>query len=157
MKNLGYEKKLYEQNLIRFEKIDKLCKGNILNLGSSNIDKHSSLNHYLKKRHKKVYSASLTRADFIQDLNNEKWEIKGKYNTIIAGEIIEHIENPSLFLKNCHRYLKENGRLILSTPNATSLIYLKNPNWCITNIKKIREDNPHLHTFTSGMIVNLLT
>lgn len=36
-------------------------------------------------------------------------------------ETIEHVENPSQFLKEFHRILKPKGSLITSTPNATSL------------------------------------
>jgi 2-polyprenyl-3-methyl-5-hydroxy-6-metoxy-1,4-benzoquinol methylase len=41
----------------------------------------------------------------------------GKFDTIVAGEIIEHLENPGLFLRNMHRHLKSGGVIIVSTPN----------------------------------------
>jgi SAM-dependent methyltransferase len=39
------------------------------------------------------------------------------FDTIIAGEVIEHLENPSSFLRGCHVILKDTGRLMLTTPN----------------------------------------
>ena len=40
-----------------------------------------------------------------------------KFDTIVAGEIIEHLENPGLFLTGCRSRLKPGGRLVLTTPN----------------------------------------
>jgi len=45
------------------------------------------------------------------------------FDTIVAGEIIEHIENPASFLKGCHKILKDDGQLLLTTPNPYD--------WCI--------------------------
>ena len=39
------------------------------------------------------------------------------FDTIIAGELIEHLENPSAFLRGCHKVLKDCGRLLITTPN----------------------------------------
>lgn len=46
-----------------------------------------------------------------------------KFDSIFAGELIEHLENPGLFLSGCRRRLKIDGRLILSTPNVWSPMY----------------------------------
>lgn len=43
-----------------------------------------------------------------------------KFNSIVAGELIEHLENPGLFLSGCRHRLLPGGRLVLSTPNAFS-------------------------------------
>jgi len=51
-------------------------------------------------------------------------KIKGReiFDAITAGEIIEHLEDPINFLRDCHSALKPNGKIILSTPNPNSLI-----------------------------------
>jgi SAM-dependent methyltransferase len=46
-----------------------------------------------------------------------------KFDTIFAGELIEHLENPGLFLRGCLPRLKPHGRLVLSTPNVRSPLY----------------------------------
>ena len=40
-----------------------------------------------------------------------------KFDTIILGELIEHLREPYGFLESMKDYLNEGGRLILSTPN----------------------------------------
>jgi SAM-dependent methyltransferase len=40
-----------------------------------------------------------------------------QFDVIVAGEIIEHLDNPGQFLQNMRRHLRENGTLVISTPN----------------------------------------
>ncbi len=47
----------------------------------------------------------------------EFMKLNEKFDLIIAGELIEHLSNPGLFLDRAREYLKEGGRLILTTPN----------------------------------------
>jgi SAM-dependent methyltransferase len=148
---MGRDLKL-KQDQIRFKKISDLCRGKILHLGCSNLKEDYNLHNFIKKRHKEAFSVGLEGSDIIQDLNKDVWKINGEYDTVIAPEIIEHVENPSQFLRNCNKYLKKGGRLIVTTPNASSLIYLKNPNWCVNFNREYKEDNAHIHTFTSGML-----
>ena len=39
------------------------------------------------------------------------------FDYIISFETLEHLKNPSIFLKSCHKHLKTDGKLIISTPN----------------------------------------
>jgi len=52
------------------------------------------------------------------------------FDTIILGELIEHLENPGACLAGCRRALRAGGRIIISTPNVFSpmlgLMYFKN-------------------------------
>lgn len=55
---------------------------------------------------------------------------ESSFDTIILGELIEHLQNPGACLEGCRRALKPGGRIIISTPNVFSvmlgLMYLKN-------------------------------
>ncbi|MEK6972538.1 MAG: class I SAM-dependent methyltransferase [archaeon] len=44
------------------------------------------------------------------------------FDSIVAGELIEHLKEPELFLKEANRLLKKGGTLIITTPNKGSLI-----------------------------------
>ncbi|MCF7222044.1 class I SAM-dependent methyltransferase [Marilutibacter chinensis] len=45
-----------------------------------------------------------------------------EFDAIVAGEIIEHVEDPYGFLRDCHHLLRAGGKLALSTPNPNSPI-----------------------------------
>ena len=45
-----------------------------------------------------------------------------RFDTIIAGELIEHLEYPKHFIKEAYKALNKNGRLIITTPNRDAWI-----------------------------------
>lgn len=47
----------------------------------------------------------------------ETMQLGRRFDTIVAGEIIEHLLNPGRALRNLREHLKDDGVLILSTPN----------------------------------------
>ena len=56
------------------------------------------------------------------DLDIEKLPFGSKsFDCVLCTEVIEHMQNPYLLLREIRRVLKTNGRLILSTPNAASM------------------------------------
>ena len=50
--------------------------------------------------------------------NMETTDLKEKFDLIVAGDVIEHTSNQGLFLDNIHRHLADDGKLVLTTPNA---------------------------------------
>ena len=48
----------------------------------------------------------------------EDFKVDKKFDVIFGGDLIEHLSNPGLFLNCSAEHLKENGRVILTTPNA---------------------------------------
>lgn len=138
----------------RFKLILEATSGETLHLGSHSSEGNDNLQDRLNQLGKgKIYSCDFYgNPDYKVNLNSAFWNINKKFDTIIAGEILEHVRNPIHFLMNCNKLLKSGGKLILTTPNATSLSYLINPTWCVGNII----DPGHISCFTSGMLDLLL-
>ena len=51
--------------------------------------------------------------------SGELAELQGQFDLITCMEVIEHVADPAVFVKELARRLAPNGLLILSTPNAT--------------------------------------
>ena len=52
------------------------------------------------------------------DLNADFADIIGKsFDGLFAIEVIEHLENPRHFLRQCHQLLRPGGHIVVSTPN----------------------------------------
>lgn len=56
----------------------------------------------------------------VEPADAETMELERRFDTIVAGEIIEHLENPGRALRNWRRHLHDSGVLILTTPNPFS-------------------------------------
>lgn len=65
----------------------------------------------------------------------ETFDLPEQFDTVVAGELIEHLANPGLFLDRARHHLGIHGRVVLTTPNPFSIAYslyalLKYPNTC---------------------------
>lgn len=54
------------------------------------------------------------------DLNNRLPAPDGSFDTVVAAEVIEHLENPRAMVREIFRLLRPNGWALLSTPNNES-------------------------------------
>jgi len=50
--------------------------------------------------------------------------INDKFDTIIASGLMENQENPSAFLRECHKALNDKGTLLITNPNPYYLPYI---------------------------------
>lgn len=95
--------------------------------------------HQKNKYHKFVQS----------DLNTPMPFKKNTFDCVTAGEMIEHLYNPFLFLNECYRVLKPKGKLIITTPNKI---------WANFFQRLILRPNPyHFKEWTPASFRELLT
>lgn len=66
----------------------------------------------------------------------ESFAFPEPFDLIFAGDLIEHLSNPGLFLDSCRRALKSGGRLVITTPNAFNFFTL---------IEKITHEEPNVN------------
>lgn len=71
----------------------------------------TDISSYMIKKDKKLYPDINFR---VQDMQKPPRE-KSKFDLVIAFDVIEHLENPRLGIKNAFRCLKKGGFIILST------------------------------------------
>ncbi len=76
-----------------------------------------------------------------------------KVDAILAGEIIEHLENPLHFLGACHSALKHGGSLVISTPNPNSFIERV---LTLTLSRKFFYTEDHLYIFPQRWLIRLV-
>jgi len=54
----------------------------------------------------------------------ESFRLGERFDTIVAGEVIEHLGNPLGFLRSAAAHLKPGGCIVLSTPYPFALVHL---------------------------------
>ena len=96
----------------------------VLDLGSTTNKKE--MFDVMKRLAKNIIGVDLRKSDDSQILEGdvETVDLKRKFELIVAGEIIEHLNNTGKFLDNMRRHLKDDGQLLITTPNVKSVAYL---------------------------------
>lgn len=83
------------------------------------------------------------------------------FDSVIAGEIMEHILDTDYFLAEIKRVLKKDGRLYISTPNFASLgrrilcVLGKNP-FFEASFSYPQKASGHIRFFTKSLLFNFL-
>ena len=89
--------------------------------------------------------------DVIQG-NVENLTLNRTFDVVIAGNIIEHLSNPGLFLESTKRHLNKSGVFILTTDNCYGLRSLK----AVTFFDRIRPNKEHSLAFEEEVLRQLL-
>jgi len=91
----------------------------------------------------------------VVDLNSEKIPFKDQYfDSVILGSCIEHVENPSFLLRETNRVLKNNGKVVLTVPQANDL-WTNIHNWILPFVKD-HDEGEHLSNWTKLDMVRLI-
>ena len=140
---------------MRTERIDEVlrhCHGLVLDLGcAGQADRRSALDstYWLHGRIIERFpdawglEYSTQNADelLLQGMRNirigdaQNFDLEERFDTVVAGEIIEHLPNPGGMLTSAARHLKPGGRIIVTTPYVfsgafTAYAWLKFPKTC---------------------------
>jgi len=83
--------------------------------------------------------------------NAQNFNLNRKFDVIFAGELIEHLENPGLFLECAKRHLKKGGLLIITTPNQFSFVRFIGNFFGILN-----ENKEHVSVHNEKTLLHLL-
>lgn len=121
MKHLNY----------RVDTILKLCRDQeVLDVGSTGQTESYNLWSQLKPVVKSLQGIDVERHDDANIIQGdmEEHDFGRQFDVIVAGDVIEHVHNQGLFLRNIRRQLKDSGRLIITTPNAKWLTVIFKPN-----------------------------
>jgi 2-polyprenyl-3-methyl-5-hydroxy-6-metoxy-1,4-benzoquinol methylase len=108
----------------RVNYIKKRCTGKILDVGYYACTLHEEV---LKAGGEKnvfgIDTETKNNTKHYKKATAEKIPFKANmFDTLIAGELVEHLKNPKNFVKEAWRVLKKGGALVLTTPNRGSLI-----------------------------------
>lgn len=63
------------------------------------------------------------------------------FNTVIASELIEHVDDDFIALKEIYRVLKKGGEVIITVPNSNYPFFWDPLNWLLTKFFKIHIKN----------------
>jgi len=120
------ENVVFQRHLIAYKEAAKITRGTVLEIGSGEgygimelapiADKYIAVDKY--DTH---ISAELKRVNDITFIQTEVPPLKtindDSVDFVVTFQVIEHIQNDELFLKEIKRVLKPGGKLIMTTPN----------------------------------------
>jgi len=110
--------------LDRLEFLVKSAKGKTLDVGfnPNYTALHDALVEKLGQKNVTAIDTVVENPnEYILKASAEKMPFKkNEFDSIIAGELIEHLKNPEKFVSESARVLKRSGVLALSTPNRKS-------------------------------------
>jgi len=87
----------------------------------------------------------------VQVGNVESLDLNRTFDVITAGNIIEHVSNPGLFLDSVRRHMDDNSLFLLTTDNCFGLRSLK----AVTFKDGINPNDEHVATYEEEVLTQL--
>jgi ubiquinone/menaquinone biosynthesis C-methylase UbiE len=137
------ENVIYQRHLIAYKEAAKLISGTVLEIGSGEgygiMELAPKADNYIAvDKYNTEISDELKKANNITFIQSEVPPLNeiedNSIDFVVTFQVIEHIKDDKMFLKEIYRVLKPHGKLILTTPN--SIMSLSRNPW------HIREYNP---------------
>ena len=126
---------LFQRTLKAYLLISKQIHGNVLEIGCGEgygldlileqtsaltvIDKSKHVLHTIKKKYPKITTIH-QKAPPLKHLEDNTFDV------VFSFQVIEHIKEADLLIKDIHRVLKPNGKAYITTPNSKKTI-ARNP------------------------------
>ena len=165
--------KKYKRDVLSLLDVDMGAK--VLDLGCSDGSFTKMIKEKIRPR--VVYGVDINRGNLMEakwlgivgykgDLNNRLPSMRVReFDVVIASQIIEHLHNTDMFVKEIYRVLKPEGYAVISTPNIAAwhnILYLllgEQPETASVS-DEINADSwkspAHMRLFTLPGLVNLL-
>ncbi|KUO39430.1 MAG: hypothetical protein AVW05_01555 [Hadesarchaea archaeon DG-33] len=134
-----YKKKMGKVRLVdRIKLIQRYCRGKkVLDVGCVGHTVPPDHPLWLHKRVNEVAGQVLgidIESEKVEELRKHGYNVivadalncdLGKFDVIVAGQIIEHLDNLGIFLENMKKHLSDDGILIITTDNAHGAMFIK--------------------------------
>jgi len=120
------ENVMYQRHLIAYKEAAKIVSGTVLEVGSGEgygiVELAPITEKYIAvDKYDTHISDELKEENDITFIQTEVPPLKGidddSVDFVVTFQVIEHIQNDELFLKEINRVLKPGGKLIMTTPN----------------------------------------
>ena len=117
-----------------FETLAPFCKDNLLEIGSGIgnisgflIQRYSQVflsdlrQEYCELLQKKFVTGNVVKEIYLFDLGEKDFEkkypqLQTKFDTVLASNVVEHIEDDSMAIGNCHKLLSKRGHAVVLVP-----------------------------------------
>jgi 2-polyprenyl-3-methyl-5-hydroxy-6-metoxy-1,4-benzoquinol methylase len=121
----GFERTLMKYKILE---IEKFCKGRtMLDIGcgvgtltkalSSRFEKVVGIDGSRIKIQKAKKNNPASNIEYIYTLF-EDYDLLTNFDFIVSANVLEHVDNPDIFLKKIKSLLSPNGRVVMTVPNA---------------------------------------
>jgi SAM-dependent methyltransferase len=111
----------YSQYRVTLPLIKKYARGTLIDLGAGSMPYRQFIEARVTRYDSLEHTASETPATFIGDVQDMQMIPSQSYDTALCLEVLEHVPNPLLAVREVFRVLRESGLFIVSVPHLSRL------------------------------------